>query len=422
MQVFQIGLGLRQDLLLQNAPDRKAQRVQVWKIWHSGWSWRCGPARNPAGRHSCHLDTSSRPKWPHAAAKGPDKPWRWLLYQCQRKLLKTFGCHCSPPPWRSASEEPWERERRRCWVLIGHRSVRKVAVVDGHIPGEDIFIGKNLDLMRLAGLQLTEEFPAPLLLHFLSVWGQKQPLDDHTALHTHLLLYQVPHCPWIHAMLSCNLPHAVLRIFSHGHPHGDGSSSPDQLLLSSPLAAVSGPGLHLGALLPWKPGSYWPPGPCKSWCSAGLYRTSDRWVGGRCDPWRLRPPTLLYSYHSQDCSQLDCAIFAALGPLTRAAADRQKAVHDWSIHPVYKTLRSQAVIPAFSILYIYVCIYQKRRGVIILVKRGVSLIETKITATLLIYESMTLWCLDTTSPWLHDSVHLWLPDSLIPWLNRCWWQ
>jgi hypothetical protein len=46
--------------------------------------------------------------------------------------------------------------------------------VDGHVSGEDLFIGKNPDLMRLAGLQLVEEFAAPLLPLFLSIWGKKK--------------------------------------------------------------------------------------------------------------------------------------------------------------------------------------------------------------------------------------------------------
>jgi hypothetical protein len=55
-----------------------------------------------------------------------------------------------------------------------------VAMDNGHIPGEDFFIRKNPDLIRLADLQLVEKFVALLLPHFLSIWGQKWLLDDHT--------------------------------------------------------------------------------------------------------------------------------------------------------------------------------------------------------------------------------------------------
>jgi hypothetical protein len=62
--------------------------------------------------------------------------------------------------------------------------------------------------MRLAGLQLVEEFAAPLLLHFLRVWGQKQPLDYHMALHSQVILHQVPHWPWV---LGCLTSCLMLR-------------------------------------------------------------------------------------------------------------------------------------------------------------------------------------------------------------------
>jgi hypothetical protein len=114
-------------------------------------------------------------------------------------------------------------------VHVDHSEVCQVVAIvaiDKHVYGEDLFIEKNLDLMRLAGLlQLVEEFLGPLLLHFLSIWGQKQPLDDHRALHTQAVANHVPHCPWAHLMM---LPHASLRIFSDSCLDcGDGGGNPD---------------------------------------------------------------------------------------------------------------------------------------------------------------------------------------------------
>jgi hypothetical protein len=75
--------------------------------------------------------------------------------------------------------------------------------------------------MRLAGLLLVDEFLAPLLPCFLDILGQKQLLDNHKALQS-----QVPHGPWVHLMMPCQLPDASLRIFSHSrldHSNGGGS-------------------------------------------------------------------------------------------------------------------------------------------------------------------------------------------------------
>jgi hypothetical protein len=57
-------------------------------------------------------------------------------------------------------------------VHVSHREVHQVvvvSVVESHVPSEDFFIGKNLDLMRLAGLHLVDLFLAPLLPRFLDV-------------------------------------------------------------------------------------------------------------------------------------------------------------------------------------------------------------------------------------------------------------
>jgi hypothetical protein len=48
--------------------------------------------------------------------------------------------------------------------------------------------------------------------------------------------------------VSCQLPHALLRIFSHGRlDRDDCSLCPDPLLLFAPLAMTSGPKHHIGA-------------------------------------------------------------------------------------------------------------------------------------------------------------------------------
>jgi hypothetical protein len=51
------------------------------------------------------------------------------------------------------------------------RQAAAVAAIDSHDPREDFFIGKIPDLIRIKSLQLVEEFLAPLLPHFLSIWG-----------------------------------------------------------------------------------------------------------------------------------------------------------------------------------------------------------------------------------------------------------
>jgi hypothetical protein len=123
-------------------------------------------------------------------------------------------------------------------VLVSRREVRQVAAVaavDSHLPSEDFFIGKILDLMRLAGLQLVDEFLAPLLPRFLGVWYQMQPLDDQAALQSQVLFKQVPHGPWVHLMMPFQLSDASLRIFSHGRLDcGDGGGSPNRSLTSAP--------------------------------------------------------------------------------------------------------------------------------------------------------------------------------------------
>jgi hypothetical protein len=119
---------------------------------------------------------------------------------------------------------------------VGYREIRQVAAVaavDGR-GSADFFSGNNPDLMSLAGLQLVDElFLVPLLPHFLGVQVQKRPLDDHAALQSEILLYQVPHGPWVHLMMSCQMPYASLRICSQGPLDlGDGGDSPDSSLTS----------------------------------------------------------------------------------------------------------------------------------------------------------------------------------------------
>ncbi len=76
--------------------------------------------------------------------------------------------------------------------------------------------------MRLAGLQLVDQILAPLLPRFLGVSGQERPLDDHMALQSAVLLYQLPNAP--------------LRICGDGLPDpGDGGDSPDGSLTSTSL-------------------------------------------------------------------------------------------------------------------------------------------------------------------------------------------
>ncbi len=61
-------------------------------------------------------------------------------------------------------------------VHVGYKEVHQVAAVaavDSQDYSEDFFIGKNPDLMRMAGLQLVDELLAPLLPGFLGVQSQK---------------------------------------------------------------------------------------------------------------------------------------------------------------------------------------------------------------------------------------------------------
>ncbi len=107
-----------------------------------------------------------------------------------------------------------------------------VVAVDGHVHSEDLLIGKNLDLARLAGLQLVDQLLASLLPRFLGVRGQKRPLDDHAALQSEVLLYQVSHAPRVHLVMPCQMPNAPLRVCGNGPPDpGDGGDSPDSSLL-----------------------------------------------------------------------------------------------------------------------------------------------------------------------------------------------
>ncbi len=93
--------------------------------------------------------------------------------------------------------------------------------------------------MRLADLQLVNEFLAPLLPRFLGIWGQKQLPDNHVALQSQVLPNQEPHGPWVHLMMPCQMPHASLRIFSHCRlDRGNGCGSPDHLLTSAPSAVA----------------------------------------------------------------------------------------------------------------------------------------------------------------------------------------
>jgi hypothetical protein len=88
--------------------------------------------------------------------------------------------------------------------------------------------------MRLAGLQLADELMAPFLPRFLGIWGQKRPLDDHAALQSKVLPYQLPHGPGVHLVMPCQLPYAPLRICSDGPLDlGDGSNSLDSSLTTA---------------------------------------------------------------------------------------------------------------------------------------------------------------------------------------------
>jgi hypothetical protein len=87
--------------------------------------------------------------------------------------------------------------------------------------------------MRLAGVQLVDELLAPLLPCFLDVRGQKQLLDNHAALQSKVLPYQVPHAPGVHLVMPCKLPYGPLRICSDSPPDlGNGGKSPDSSLTS----------------------------------------------------------------------------------------------------------------------------------------------------------------------------------------------
>ncbi len=108
-------------------------------------------------------------------------------------------------------------------VDVSHREVRQVVAVAA-------VDRKNPDLMGLAGLQLVEEFAAPLLPSFLECLGSEAATDNHMPLHSQVLLHQVPHCPWV---IELPVPHASLRICSLGRlDRGDGSGSPDLSLTS----------------------------------------------------------------------------------------------------------------------------------------------------------------------------------------------
>ncbi len=100
-------------------------------------------------------------------------------------------------------------------IHVGYREVRQVeavVAVDSHVHSEDLLIRKISDLARLAGLQLVHQLLTPPLSCFLCIHGQKQLLDDHAALQSEVLLYQVSHVPRIYLVMPCQLPNAPLWI------------------------------------------------------------------------------------------------------------------------------------------------------------------------------------------------------------------
>jgi hypothetical protein len=100
-------------------------------------------------------------------------------------------------------------------VHIGQREVHQVAAVvaaEDHVPVKIFCQKKNPDLIRFTGLQFVEEFSAPLLPHFLSIWCKTRPLDDYIALHKQILLYCL-HCPWVHAVWR-QVPAVIKELFN----------------------------------------------------------------------------------------------------------------------------------------------------------------------------------------------------------------
>jgi hypothetical protein len=69
----------------------------------------------------------------------------------------------------------------------------------------------------------------------LGVWDQKRPLDDHTAVHSRVLLNLVSHGPWGPSYDA--LPATLCFSEDHGHlDRGDGSESQDRSHLLLPLS------------------------------------------------------------------------------------------------------------------------------------------------------------------------------------------
>ncbi len=113
--------------------------------------------------------------------------------------------------------------------------------------------------------------------------------------------------------MSCQLPHALLKIFSHGHlDHSDGGVSPYHCFFPSFGSASFRTFLILKTRLlltprPWKKTLVW------------HYLARSFWAMRRRQVWSmaLRPPPPFYLYNCWDCSQSDSATFLLASPQPR---------------------------------------------------------------------------------------------------------
>ncbi len=242
----------------KNTPERKVLRVQVCRVWQLicwGPEFRHVFSQELLGGPDsicrCQIlledvvedvDTSSGPRRPHATTKSLDKHWRLLTCWHQRKLSDPSWSHCHHPQDHLLQRSLGKWRDADAGVHISHREVSKVACCCSSWQPHP-FSSEISGLDEADWPSAVEEFVTPLLPHFLSVWGSEAAAGQSHGSPYPVLLHHVPHCPWVHTMVSSLLPHALLRIFSHGSM----VVAARPITSICPLAMASDPSCHIGA-------------------------------------------------------------------------------------------------------------------------------------------------------------------------------
>jgi hypothetical protein len=145
---------------------------------------------------------------------------------------------------------------------------------------------------------------------------------------------EAPNFPWVHAMVSCQLPHASLRIFSNSCLDlGDGSISLDPSLFSAPWPWLrSQPSSRS-----FKTRLQTCCGPRKSCCDSVMHGTSEWWDGRRRDPWQLRPfpPPRLYFIKARTLANQIALFFPSWPPNSGGGRPTASSPQGWRSTPAY---------------------------------------------------------------------------------------